>query len=1289
MRGPLILKKYVLSGFVVALLLDSVLSISATDFSLQVLRGHVPAVLSHLSSKGNLASSKALDLAIGLLPRDEKGLDVFLTQVYDPASPHYRQFLTPDQFADQFGPSAADYEKVAQFARANGLTVTKTYRNRLILDVSGSVDNIQKAFHVILKTYHHPTENRDFFAPDREPSVEATLPVADIQGLSDFSKPHPQLRAMTVAAASPKSGSAPNGTGEYFGDDFRNAYVPGTTLTGAGQVVGLFQADGFYSSDIQAYASAAGGGRTNIAIQTVLLDGYDGTPTTGTGSGNPEVSLDIEMTMSMAPGLSQIILFEGNPNDFIPNDILNAMANDSTVKNLSSSWGWSGGPSASTDNIFKTMAAQGQSYFNASGDGDAFPTGYVDNSANSTVPSSSPYITQVGGTTLTTASSSYSAETVWNWGLDNGNYVGSSGGVSSYYSIPTYQQGINSFLVNGGSTTMRNIPDVALTGDNVYVQYGSGSVGDFGGTSCAAPLWAGFMALVNQQLAATTGSSTNSVGFINPAIYELANESIYASVFHDVTSGSNAWPTSPNAFYAVSGYDLCTGLGTPAGTNLINALVSPDPLVVVSNGGFSAVGTLARTFNISAETFYLTNAGNVALTWSLMNTSTWLNVSSSGGTLAAGTSGSVVVSLNNVASNLTAGVYSANLWFSNNSSGVAHSRFFTLTTADPLGVAPTNTLNFFGPSGGPFMPSNQSFTLTNAGSSTVNWSLNNTSAWFNVSPVSGSLAGGTQVPVTVSLTATASNLPNGIYTALLQVTNLASQFVQVITGSILVGQSLVLNGGFETGDFTGWTLAGDGAPYNFADNGTYVTPHSGNYAAALGENGSTATLSQSLSTVAGQKYLLSFWLDNAVAGSSQNREQFSASWNGTTLYSRNNPPVFGWTDVQFVVTATGASTILSFVSRNDPYYFGLDDVSVTPGYGPSISVQPAADSIVVGGTASFSVTSSGSAPLAYQWRLNGTNLTNGATIAVATISGATSSVLTVAPVAMGLNGGNYSVVITNLFGSATSASAALTVTQRSSVIALASSENPSGFRDNLNFTASVTPSAATGSVQFFTNGTAFDAESLAAGSATSISMAGLPRGTNLVMAVYAGDANDYPATNTLVQIVTNHPPAVVLFSTNRYAGLPLSLPITSLAANWSDADGDTVSLVDVSPSTNGVTLVSKAGVLFYANPNNVADQFVCTVTDGWGGTNYQTVDIAVVPLPNNALPSINGLTQSGGSVSLNLAGAPGFTYVLEATADLVTWQPVATNTLATNGVWQFSGTIANLPQQFYRLQIVQ
>ena len=109
--------------------------------------------------------------------------------------------------------------------------------------------------------------------------------------------------------------SAPDGFGTYFGNDFRNAYVPGTTLTGAGQTVGLFEFDGFYSSDIAAYAAAAGNGRTNIVIQTVLLDGYNGVPTTGANSGNGEVSLDIEMAMAMAPGLAKIVVFEGNPNN--------------------------------------------------------------------------------------------------------------------------------------------------------------------------------------------------------------------------------------------------------------------------------------------------------------------------------------------------------------------------------------------------------------------------------------------------------------------------------------------------------------------------------------------------------------------------------------------------------------------------------------------------------------------------------------------------------------------------------------------------------------------------------------------------------------------------------------------------------------------------------------------------------------------------------------------------------------------------------------------------------------
>lgn len=175
--------------------------------------------------------------------------------------------------------------------------------------------------------------------------------------------------------------------------------------------------------------------------------------------------------------------------------------------------------------------------------------------------------------TTTGPGGSYVSETAWNWGLDNGKYVGTSGGVSTYYGIPSYQQGIN-MSANLGSTTMRNVPDVALTGDNVYVIYHprkhSSSGGTFGGTSCAAPLWAAFMALVNQQAAL---HGIPAAGFINPAVYAIGKSNAnYTSLFHDVTNGNNFWPSSSAKFPAVAGYDLCTGWGTPTGTNLINAL---------------------------------------------------------------------------------------------------------------------------------------------------------------------------------------------------------------------------------------------------------------------------------------------------------------------------------------------------------------------------------------------------------------------------------------------------------------------------------------------------------------------------------------------------------------------------------------------------------------------------------------------------------------------------------------------------------------------------------------------
>ena len=221
---------------------------------------------------------------------------------------------------------------------------------------------------------------------------------------------------------------------------------------------------------------------------------------------------------------------------------------------------------------------QGQTYFNASGDSDAFLPGEVDNPGFIGVPSSDPYITQVGATTLATTGpgGTYVSETVWNWGLEfpgqGFDGVGSSGGISSFYGIPPWQTNVNTTAV-GGSTIFRNIPDVACVGDNVLVIADGGiEYPGVGGTSCAAPLWAGFIALVNQQ---GTNSGHASVGFINPALYALANNSsYYNNVFNDTTTGNNTWSASPNQFYAATNYDLCTGLGSPKGISLINALTS-------------------------------------------------------------------------------------------------------------------------------------------------------------------------------------------------------------------------------------------------------------------------------------------------------------------------------------------------------------------------------------------------------------------------------------------------------------------------------------------------------------------------------------------------------------------------------------------------------------------------------------------------------------------------------------------------------------------------------------------
>jgi len=518
---------------------------AAAQKRFQALHKHVrPAVTNGQAARiGPMVKSQRMTLAIILPLRNQSELTNLLKQLNDPSSPNYRHFLTVAQFTEQFGPTKQDYQAVVKFARSKGFSVTDTPANRLLVHINGTVSQVNKAFHVAMTSYRHPTENRTFYSPDREPSIDLSVPVTHIAGLNNFSLPRPKFKKAPANFQRNSTGSGPSGA--YLGSDMRAAYYGGTALTGSGQAVGLLEFNGYNMSDVTA---SFAGQPNSVPIHNVLLDGASA----GSDGDDGEQVLDIVQAASMAPGMSQIRVYIAPGTSQIgvgDVDIFNKMATENIAKQLSCSWGWNPDDTAQLDPIFQEFAAQGQNLFVASGDAGAY-TG-----SNST--DNSYYVVAVGGTDLTTngAGGPWQSETAW---LDSGGGPADDG-----FAIPSWQVGVANSS-NHASTTIRNVPDVAAEAntDNYLCDQGS-CTADFGGTSFAAPRWAGFLALVNQQ-AVTNGSST--LGFINPILYSIGKGASYREDFHDITSGSNG------TYSAVPGYDLVTGWGSPNGTGLINAL---------------------------------------------------------------------------------------------------------------------------------------------------------------------------------------------------------------------------------------------------------------------------------------------------------------------------------------------------------------------------------------------------------------------------------------------------------------------------------------------------------------------------------------------------------------------------------------------------------------------------------------------------------------------------------------------------------------------------------------------
>jgi kumamolisin len=515
---------------------------------------------------GRLPATQNLRLDVVLPLRDPAGLDDFLAELYNPESSNYRQFLTPREFTERFGPTQQDYDSVVRYVEDHGLAVVGGSRDGMEVQVKGPVSAVESAFNIKMMLYQHPTENRLFYGPDREPTTGLPFALWHVSGLDNYSIPHPKYVKKTDFAKAhgldpnrvvshATTGSGPDAS--FLGSDMRAAYYGGTALTGAGQNVGLLEYLGTDLADLNHYYRNV---KQTLNVPITLFS-TDGTSTrcvytkAGGFCDDTEQTLDMTQSLGMAPGLASLVMYVGSTDTAM----ISAMTTHNPLPTtIGCSWGWLPPDANTLDPYFRKMSAQGQNFFVASGDDGV----WTKSGGSEAWPADNAYIVSVGGTDLNTASAGgpWKSERAWGY---------SSGGFSPYgIPIPEWQQipgVINSS--NEGSTIYRNGPDVSANANFTFyvcADQTTCTANLYGGTSFAAPMWAGYIALANQQL---VDNGDKTIGFINPYVYRIGVSSNYDTDFHDIIKGG-----SPS-YSAVEGFDLVTGWGSPNG-GLIDALVS-------------------------------------------------------------------------------------------------------------------------------------------------------------------------------------------------------------------------------------------------------------------------------------------------------------------------------------------------------------------------------------------------------------------------------------------------------------------------------------------------------------------------------------------------------------------------------------------------------------------------------------------------------------------------------------------------------------------------------------------
>ena len=502
--------------------------------------------------------------------------------------------LSPAQFRKRFSADPVAVKAVKAFARQFGLTVeaTPAQLDARTLKLTGTRAQLAQAFGVTLSDQQHGhgtyriREGVITIPASLEGLVEAVL------GLDNRPQAGAQFR---VARSVTTTGTQPQATGSSFTPpQIATLYQFPANASAAGQTIALIELGGGYrTADLSAYFKSLS--LKSPKVVAVSVDGGKNAPSTADGA-DGEVMLDIEVAAAVAPGAAIAVYFAPNTDQgFI--DAITTAVQDTTNKPsvISISWGgpessWTGQAITALDSACQAAALLGVSITVAAGDNGS-TDGVTDGANHVDFPASSPHVLACGGTRITASGTTLSSEVVWNELTANEGATG--GGISSVFPLPTWQRNANVPTTaatanrrkkkptsgSGGTATTggRGVPDVAGNADpsTGYVIRVDGQTTVIGGTSAVAPLWAGLIAVANAQ-------NKRSAGFLNPILYADP------SAFRDITSGNNG------AYKAASGWDACTGLGSPIGTAVVAALKSNTASPVSSRTAVTPAATSKR-----------------------------------------------------------------------------------------------------------------------------------------------------------------------------------------------------------------------------------------------------------------------------------------------------------------------------------------------------------------------------------------------------------------------------------------------------------------------------------------------------------------------------------------------------------------------------------------------------------------------------------------------------------------------------------------------------------------------